>query len=119
MTVRDTTPPTINAAAAIPSVLWPPNHKMAPVSLSVSVSDTCNTAAACQIAALTSDEPVNGLGDGDTTPDWQITGNLTTNLRAERSGSGKGRVYTIMIQCTDMSGNSSSKSVTVTVPHNR
>jgi hypothetical protein len=40
-------------------------------------------------------------------------------LRAERSGRGTGRVYTIVITATDEAGNSSSKQVHVTVPHNR
>jgi len=67
---------------------------------------------------VTSNEPVDGLGDGDTGPDWQITGDLTVNLRAERSGQGSGRIYTITIECTDFSGNSSTKTVTVSVPRN-
>ena len=38
-------------------------------------------------------------------PDWEITGDLTLDLRAERSGSGTGREYTITVQCTDGTGN--------------
>jgi hypothetical protein len=45
-----------------------------------------------------------------------ITGDLTLNLRAERSNKGTGRVYTITIECVDASGNVSTKTVTVTVP---
>ncbi|MBO0861640.1 MAG: hypothetical protein J2P21_24770 [Chloracidobacterium sp.] len=33
-----------------------------------------------------SNGPVMGDGDGDTAPDWEITGALTLNLRAERRG---------------------------------
>jgi len=50
---------------------------------------------------------------------WQITGNLTLNLRAERSGNGNGRVYTLIVGCTDASGNSSTKTTGVTVPHDQ
>lgn len=64
---------------------------------------------------VSSNEPVDGLGDGDQVPDWQIAGNLTVNLRAERAGNGSRRVYTISVGCTDASGNSSTK--TVPVPH--
>jgi hypothetical protein len=39
-------------------------------------------------------------------------------LRAERSGSGDGRVYTITIKATDASGNTSIASVEVRVTHN-
>jgi hypothetical protein len=37
-------------------------------------------------------------------------------LRAERSGAGNGRTYTITITCTDSAGNPTSKSITVSVP---
>ena len=109
----------ISAVLASPSVLWPPNHKMAPVTVTASASDLCSAAPVCKITAVSSNEPINGTGDGDTALDWQITGNLTANLRAERSGSGSGRVYTITVACTDASGNSSAKTTTVTVPHDQ
>ena len=40
-------------------------------------------------------------------------------LRAERSGRGDGRVYTIAYAAKDPSGASCSGTVTVTVPHDR
>lgn len=58
-------------------------------------------------------------GGGDTPPDWVITGPLTVDLRAERSGKGSGRVYTITVECSDASGNTATKTVTVTVPHDQ
>lgn len=118
VTVVDTTPPSIESLAASPSTLWPPNHKMVSVSVDVSAFDNCDLPV-CSITSVNSNEPVNGLGDGDTEPDWEITGNLTVNLRAERSGTGSGRVYTMNIECTDESGNSSVETVEVTVPHDK
>ena len=60
----------------------------------------------------------NTVGDGNTTNDIQIeNGNIF--LRAERSGLGTGRVYTITYKATDASGNSAQDSATVTVPHNQ
>ena len=53
----------------------------------------------------------------NTEPDWEITGPLSLNLRAERRGNGDGRIYTIEIACTDGSGNESSATTMVTVPH--
>ena len=70
-------------------------------------------------------EPQNGLGDGDTSPDWtepvidQISGIITLQLRAERSGTGNGRIYTITITGTDASGNSSQANVEIKVPHDK
>jgi hypothetical protein len=115
--VKDTTPPVISNPIASPSVLWPPNHEMVSVTLSVSVKDNCDPVPVCQIVSVSSNEPENGLGDGDKAPDWEITGTLTVNLRAERSGKGHGRVYTIKVRCTDNAGNFSDQLITVTVPH--
>jgi hypothetical protein len=117
--VKDTTPPNIWKLIASPSVLWPPNHKMVPITLTVSASDNCDSNSICQIVSVISNEPENGLGDGDKAPDWEITGTLTVNLRAERSGKGDGRVYTIKVRCTDNAGNFSDQLITVTVPHDK
>jgi hypothetical protein len=119
VTVHDTKPPVISAILANPNVLWPPNHKMVPVTVAVSASDLCAPAPTCKIIAVSSNEPVNSTGDGNTTPDWEITGNLTVNLRAERSGTGSGRVYTVHVGCSDVAGNTSTQAVTVTVPHDQ
>ena len=101
---------------ASPNRLWPPNHRLVPVTVSVSVSDICDAAPTCQIVSVSSDEPIDGLGDGAMAPDWFATGDLTVDLRAERSGGGTGRVYTIKVQCTDSSGNVATKTVQVRVP---
>lgn len=114
--VADTTPPTIQSVSATPSILWPPDHKMVPVNVKVLSSDICDPALACRISSVSSNEPVNGLGDGDMAPDWGITGDFTLNLRAERSGTGKGRIYTISVTCTDDSGNGSVATTNVRVP---
>ncbi len=69
----------------------------------------------------TSSEPDNGLGDGDTANDIQISGSGTLtpviNLRAERAGNGNGRTYTITVVALDAAGNASApKTTTVFVP---
>jgi CSLREA domain-containing protein/uncharacterized repeat protein (TIGR01451 family) len=117
--VVDQTPPVIQSMAASPNVLWPPNHQMVPVNVALSASDRCDLVPSCRITSVSSNEPVSGAGAGNTAPDWEITGNLAVNLRAERSGKGTGRVYTIAAMCTDASGNSSTKTATVTVPHDQ
>ena len=117
--VVDTTAPTIASVTATPNSLWPPNHKMIPVALAVSVSDVCDASASCHIKSVTSNEPINGAGDGNTSPDWVITGPLTLQLRPERAGSGTGRMYTITVECSDGVGNSSTKTVTVHVAHDQ
>lgn len=111
--------PTIVSVAANPGTLWPPNHKLVPVTVTTAATDACDPAPRCAISSVSSNEPVNGLGDGDTAPDWFITGAGTILLRAERSGLGTGRVYTIGMTCTDAAGNSSQSATFVTVPHDQ
>ena len=105
---------TISGGTATPSTLWPPNHKWVPVTMSYSASG-CGSNS-CTITSITSNEPVNGLGDGDASPDWQLVDDHHVKLRAERSGTGAGRVYTLTITCSDGGGHTATKTVTVTVP---
>lgn len=115
VTVTDGAPPSISTLAVSPSSLWPPNHKMNDVTLTWSAADSCGTVN-CTVSGVTSNEPVNGLGDGDTAPDWEIVDAHHVRLRAERSGNGNGRVYTITLTCTDGSGDAATGTVTVSVP---
>lgn len=101
--VADTQPPTIIATTSVTS-LWPPNNKLVDVGLSVAATD--NTGTATTSLAVYSDED-----DGAT---LDATGMLS--LRAERNGSGDGRVYLIVVTATDAHGNTSHNCLTVTVP---
>ena len=92
---------------------------MKPVTVTAEVSDNCGPVPVCQITSIYSNEPIDGLGDGDTALDWEITSDLTANLRAERFGGGGGRIYEIEVRCTDESGNSSTGIVNITVPHDK
>jgi uncharacterized repeat protein (TIGR01451 family) len=116
----DTTPPVIQDISVSPDSLWPPNHKMTPVTVDVVATDTCDPDPACSIIGIASDEPVNGTGDGNSMPDWVVTDDLTADLRAERAGPEDGRVYVLTVQCTDTSGNVSEPAdVAVGVPHDQ
>lgn len=116
----DITAPVISSVSASPSTLWAPNHKMNAVSVTTVAADNCGGTPVCSIASATSNEPVNGLGDGNTAPDIVITGANTLLVRAERSGLGSGRVYTIGVTCSDAAGNVSPTSyTTVTVAHDQ
>ncbi len=109
VTVTSTTPPTPTPCnlTAKPNVLPAANHKMIPVTLTGNASGSCN-AAACHIVSVSSNEKTKA-------GDWVITGNLTVNLRAEQSGKGSARVYTITVQCADAAGNLLTSTVSVTV----
>jgi len=108
-------PPVISGESVNKSVLMPWNHKLVDVTVGYSVTDNCGPVT--NALSVASNEPVNGLGEGNTAPDWEIIDPHHLRLRAERSGAGTGRVYTITITSTDSAGNSSSKQLFVTVPH--
>ncbi len=119
--VNDTIAPTITVALSQTS-LWPPNHKLVTINATVVAADNCpNTTWTLQ--SITSDEPENGLGDGDAAPDIVDaalgTADIEFKLRAERAGGGDGRVYTIVYGVSDACGNSSQAVAHVEVPHDR
>ncbi|HEX8617701.1 MAG TPA: HYR domain-containing protein [Thermoanaerobaculia bacterium] len=114
VTVLDTTPPQITSATVSPDLLWPPNHQMVPVTVTVVATDLVDPAPIVRIVSIASNQPVNGTGDGDMGPDWTVTSALTANLRAERAGSAE-RIYTITIEASDAAGNSVLREVTVRV----
>jgi K319L-like, PKD domain len=107
-------PPDCAVARPSRSVLWPPDHKLLPVDiLGVSSADVV-----IAITGVTQDEPVNGWGDGDTSPDALVQGSRAL-LRAERSGRGNGRVYHVHFMGTDAEGQTCTGAVAVGVPHSR
>jgi len=109
--------PVISNASATPDILWPPDHKFVDVTINYTVTEPCPHTC---VLSVTSDEPINGVGDGNTSPDWQVIDAHHVRLRAERSGPGNGRIYTVTITCTnDLNRESSSKSVLVLVPHDQ
>ena len=104
-----------NCALAKPVTLWPPNHKMVPVAVT-GVTDPDNDQVIITILGITQDEPVNGLGDGDTSPDAAISGDKAL-IRSERAGMGDGRVYKINFKAENTSGQNCIGAVAVCVPH--
>ena len=105
----DITPPVITSVSVDPNEVWPPNNKMVSVSVTVVATDDSGDAPTCTITGVTGDEIIDG--------DWETTGDLTLDIRAERDGGGDGRVYTISVTCSDEAGNRADGSVDVTVAH--
>ena len=116
ITVVDTEPPKISNLLADKNSLWPVDHKLKDVTVNYQATDNCTPQPTCSLS-VSSNQPVNGTGDGNTQPDWQVIDAHHVRLRAERSGTD--RVYTIVVNCLDDAGNRASASVTVVVPHNQ
>jgi HYR domain len=120
--VADSTPPQIVVALSA-TTLWSPDHALVPITATVTVIDRCDPSVVVQLVSITSNEPDNGTGDGDTAGDIQGasvgTADVSFALRAERSGSGAGRVYTIVYRATDASGNASTATAYVQVPRSK
>ena len=122
ITVKDSQPPKINTKSV---VMWPPDHNYKTftlTSLVASVTDNCGrrvTIKDVKITKATSDEVEDapGGGDGNTSNDIVIAPDCKSiQLRAERQGSGNGRVYTVHLKVTDTSGNTSTATARVSVP---
>jgi predicted extracellular nuclease len=117
--VCDEIVPTFDETSVTPDMLWPANHKYVEVVATVVVSDNLDPNPIITLVSITSNEPDNGVGDGNTVDDIVIIDDFNFKLRAERSGVGTGRIYTITYMVTDTCGNSTTQSVTVTVPHSK
>ena len=119
VTVADHTAPEVTVALS-QALLWPPDHRLVPITAQVTVTDRCDPAATFELVSITSNEEDDGRGDGSTTNDIQGsapgTADTTFLLRAERSALGNGRVYTIVYRATDGSGNARDVTVLVSVP---
>ena len=104
--------PSCTNAVASPSLLWPPNHKLVPISI-LGVTNPGGGAVTITVTSIFQDEPVTGGPDGTG------VGTSTASVRAERDGGGDGRVYHISFKATNAGGASCTGAVTVGVPHDQ
>lgn len=115
----DLTPPTVSVSAS-PSLLWPTNGKMVPVTVSGSMTDALSGVDPGTAAFSVVDEyglvqpsgPIS-LGQGGSY-------SFTVSLQASRLDSDKdGRQYTIKVSGNDLAGNAGSAATVVTVSHDQ
>ena len=111
-------PPNCTFAVADPSQIWPPNHKLVPISI-MGVEDPDGDPVAITITSITQDEPVFGIGSGDTAPDGFGVGTESAKVRAERAGGGNSRVYQITFVAVDDKGAECAGAVITAVPHDQ
>jgi hypothetical protein len=113
----DTNPPTL-APVADKTILWPPNNKMVPVTITTNAQDNSGLAVTLT-ASVSCNEPNDGSQYWTQPVIDQATGIITLQLQAARLGKGTGRQYTINLVAADQSGNKSAAQVVITVPHDQ
>jgi hypothetical protein len=111
-------PPDCTQASANPSTLWPPNHKLVPITIT-GVTDADDDPLTLIATSIQQDEPVDGVGDGNTSPDGFGIGTAQASVRSERSGQGNGRVYVIGFSAEDPQGGNCTGGVLVGVLHDQ
>jgi hypothetical protein len=89
-----------------PSVLWPPNGRMVPVT----VAKYCGSQHVdCTLSLMSCDDGCDANDMSDTADPHTVL-----LLRAERSGGGDGRRYNLLAQC-----DGTNTPITITVPHDQ
>jgi hypothetical protein len=112
----DGSAPDIGGLPAPGCSLWPPNHKMRPVAL-VTAADALSGVASLEVTATSSEPSDPNDPDVLVTPDG--SGGYAVALRAERLGSGPGRVYTLTATARDLADNVRTATATCAVPHDK
>lgn len=106
--------PQVRSVSAVPNLLTKVNRDMVPIELVPVIDAGCETPVASEVVEVLSSDPVTGTGD-NTSPDWELTGPLSLNVRAEASPKSDGRTYTIVVRSTDALGNTSVHRAEVNV----
>ncbi len=135
--VIDTTPPNVVFALDVHE-LWPPNHKLHEIGVTVSATDIVDAIVSVSATAVSTEtDDAKGNGDGKTTGDIRSVdpnGESTESsndvpevvfdpvldqlyLRAERAGGGGDRYYAVTVMATDGSGNRAVMRDSVYVAH--
>src|SRR5262249_35571715 len=115
-TVVDTTPPELSCSVATPVILQT-NHNMVGVGLASRARDACGGELPVMVSVFSDEDDEMQTGDGNFSPDAEDIAVGSLRLRAERQGNGDGRVYLILVEATDPSGNRGINCCTVVVPH--
>lgn len=114
----DTEAPIVSVSLS-QETIWPPNHNMVLILPTVSALDNQDLNPVIELISVTSSEPDNGQGDGNTEDDIEIAEDGSIYVRAERSGTSEMRIYTVSYKATDASGNEGFGSADVVVLHNQ
>lgn len=117
LTVVDTTPPSVESETF---EVWPPNHELVDVHIDdcVIATDACDADLDVAFVWASSSETRDATGDGSTETDVLLTRDRV-QIRAERAGSGDGRVYALGWIAVDEVGNHTEGTCYAVVPHDQ
>src|SRR6185436_2653188 len=135
VTVVDTTPPVISTVTASPASLWPPNHKLVPVTINYTATDNCGPVTSTLSVKIVErrhrdrdDDDDRDFGNRDRgddngpdcrghrhEPDVIVIDAHHLKLRAEKGDHGKDRIYVVTVTARDGAGNVSTATVEVPV----
>jgi hypothetical protein len=113
LTVNDS--PDCSKAYPSIDIIWSPNGSMMPITIT-GVTDPDGDPIKITIMSIYQDEPV---GTGPASPDGAGVGSSTAYIRAERDGTGDGRVYHIYFTADDGMGGTCKGEVLVGVSDNQ
>lgn len=115
-------PPTCPPSTPVTQI-WPPNHKLVEIDIAPLIEsdivDPDGDEVTIEVTSITQDEPINGIGDGNTTCDAAIVGGTVVQVRSERARGGNGRVYRVEYAASDPCGSSCTGTVEIHVPANQ
>jgi hypothetical protein len=100
-------PPDCSEAVASIGEIWPPDHRFVPVGIA-GLRDPDGDPLTVRIDSVFQDEPVAAAG---FSPDAIGVGTSAVAVRAERDGSGNGRVYHLRFMAADGQGGTCSGEV--------
>lgn len=114
MKIKLNRPPLCAAATAAPGLLWPPDGRLRAVSIG-GVTEPDGDRLTLTVTRITHDEFLSKPGQPDATG----VGGAQPMVRADRMGTGDGRVYHLTFTATDPQGAACTGTVTVCVPHDQ
>jgi hypothetical protein len=114
----DKTAPVISGMPGAACSLWPPNHQMVEVA-TVTAWDALSglVPASFQVTGASNERSQPKSPDVVITP--AVSGGFVVQLRAERTGSGGDRIYTLTATAADAAGNTATTVGACTVPHDQ
>lgn len=115
--VIDSTSPTL-ALSPASTCMWPPDHKRIRFRLGTDIiatsTDTCDSAPTVRIINVTSTQPDNFPGDGNTLHDATFSDHAFC-IRRERTPLLGERIYWITVEARDAAGNTSTQTLPIHV----